>query len=66
MTIPKLNVAPVAPGADAALYLNSLTDQRVVGAYMDFYVSTLGLPPADAQTVELVRLRNAVAQSCEY
>ena len=42
MTIPKVNVAAVPPGADAALYLNSLTDQRVVGAYMDFYVSTLG------------------------
>lgn len=66
MTTPKLSVPEVAPGQDAALYLNSLTDQSVVGAYMDFYVAGLSLPPADPELVELIRLRNGVAQSCQY
>lgn len=66
MSAPKVNVPAVAPGEDAALYLNSLTDQGVVRAYMAFYVATLGLPPADPELVELVRIRNGVAQSCEY
>jgi hypothetical protein len=66
MTVPKLTVPQVRPGEDAALYLNSLTDQSVVGAYMNFYVATLPIPPAEAETIELVRLRNAVAQSCAY
>jgi AhpD family alkylhydroperoxidase len=66
MTIPKVNVPEVAPGQDAALYLNSLTDQSLIGAYLDFYVAALGLPPEDPELVELIRIRNGVAQSCEY
>lgn len=66
MTTPKVNVPAVAPGQDAALYLNSLTDQKLVGSYMDFYVSARHLPPVDPELVELVRLRNGVAQSCQY
>lgn len=66
MTIPKVKIPQVAPGQDAALYLNSLTDQSLIGAYMDFYVAGLGLPPADPELVELIRIRNGVAQSCEY
>ena len=66
MTIPKLDVAAVPQGEDAALYLNSLTDQRAVGGYMQFFLATLELPPDDPETVELVRIRNAVAQACEY
>lgn len=45
MTTPKINVAPVTAGQDAAMYLNSLTDQHLVGSYMDFYVAALGLLP---------------------
>lgn len=66
MTTPKLNIPAVAPGQDAALYLNSLTDQGVVGAYMNFYIAARKLPPLDPELVELIRLRNGVAQSCEY
>lgn len=66
MTIPKVKVPQVAPGQDAAFYLNSLTDQSLIGAYMDFYVAGLGLPPTDPELVELIRIRNGVAQSCEY
>lgn len=66
MTLPKINVAAVAPGQDAAMYLNSLTDQHLVGTYMDFYVAALGLPPNDPELVELLRIRNGVAQSCRY
>lgn len=66
MTLPKINVVPLAPGQDAALYLNSLTDQRLVGTYMEFYVAALGLPPHDLELVELLRIRNGVAQSCQY
>jgi hypothetical protein len=66
VTAPKLNVEPIPEGQDPALYLFSLGDQRVFGAYMDFFISTLPLPPSDEETVELVRIRNAVAQSCEY
>jgi AhpD family alkylhydroperoxidase len=66
MTIPKVNVREVAPGEDAALYLNSLTDQRAVRAYMEFFVATVGVPPADPELVELLRVRNGLAQSCEY
>lgn len=66
MTIPKVDVAPVAPGQDSALYLNSLTSTELVGTYMDFYVAASQLLPADAELVELIRLRNGVAQSCQY
>jgi alkylhydroperoxidase family enzyme len=66
MTIPKVNVREVGPGEDAALYLNSLTDQRAVGAYMEFFIATVELPPADPELVELLRIRNGLAQSCEY
>jgi hypothetical protein len=66
MTIPKVNVCGVTPGEDAAQYHLSLTDQRIVGAFMEFYITTLGIPPEDAELFELVRIRNAVAQSCEY
>jgi hypothetical protein len=66
MIVPKVNVSGVAPGEDAAVYHLSLTDQRIVGAYMEFYIATLGIPPQDAELFELVRIRNAVAQSCVY
>ncbi|ORA19473.1 hypothetical protein [Mycobacterium arosiense] len=66
MTTPKINVRPVAPGEDAALYLNSLTDQRLIGTYMDFYVAALRLAPQDPDLIELLRIRNGVAQSCKY
>ena len=66
MTTPKLNIAEVPAGEDPALYLFNLTEPSVVGAYMNFFISTLPLPPGDAELVELVRIRNAVAQSCEY
>jgi alkylhydroperoxidase family enzyme len=66
MTSPKINVPPVEPGQDAALYINSLTDPNLMGAYMQFYVAARELPPADPELVEMVRLRNGVAQSCQY
>jgi len=66
MTTPKLDVKGVPAGEDAAMYLNSLSDQRAVGAYMPSFLSTVGIPPDDPETVELVRIRNAVAQACEY
>lgn len=66
MTAPKVNVPPVAPGQDAALYLNSLTDQDVIAAYMAFYIAARTLPPPEPELIELVRLRNGVAQSCQY
>lgn len=66
MTIPKLNVREVAPGEDAAIYLNSLTDQHVVRVYLEFFSAILGIPPTDPELVELVRIRNGLAQSCEY
>lgn len=66
LTLPKIKVAPVAAGEDAAQYLNSLTDQGMVGAYMDFYIAACGLPPNDPELLELIRIRNGVAQSCQY
>ncbi len=67
MTRPKLNVPPVPAGGDAALYLNSLTDQGLTSAYMQFYVAA-GEAAAnlEPELLELIRLRNGVAQSCEY
>jgi hypothetical protein len=66
MAMPKVNVAPVPPGEHAAMYLYALSDQRAVGAYLDFFFSTLDVPPDDAQLVELARIRNAVSWACEY
>lgn len=67
MRQPKLNVPPVAPGEDAALYLNSLTDERLTGAYMPFYVAAAeAAADLEPELLELIRLRNGVAQSCEY
>jgi hypothetical protein len=66
MTTPKLNVAPVPPGEHTAVYLNSLSNPRVVATYLDFFISTLDVPPDDEQLVELARIRNAVSQACEY
>ena len=66
MTAPKINVPAVAPGQDAALYINSLTDPTLFGAYMQFYVAAKDLPPRDPELVELIRIRNGVAQSCKY
>ena len=66
MTNPKINVQPVAAGQDAAMYLNSLTDQELISAYMAFYVAASQATPRDPETVELIRLRNGVAQSCQY
>jgi hypothetical protein len=66
MIIPKVNVRGVASGEDAAQYHLSVTDQRIVGAFMEFYLATLRIPPEDAELFELVRIRNAVAQSCAY
>jgi hypothetical protein len=48
------------------MYLNSLSDQRAVAAYLDFFIATLDVPPDDAQLVELARIRNAVSWACEY
>ena len=66
MSQPKINVAPVEPGQDAALYLNSLTSQGLVSAYMPFYVAAQKAALADPELIELIRLRNGVAQSCQY
>jgi hypothetical protein len=66
MTVPKVNVRPVAPGENAAVYHHSLTDERITAGFMGFYLATLDLPPDDPELIELVRIRNAVAQSCEF
>jgi hypothetical protein len=66
MTTPKVNVPAVKPGDDAAMYIFSLTDPNAVGTYMDFYVAAMATPPDDPDTVELIRIRNAVAHACEY
>jgi alkylhydroperoxidase family enzyme len=66
VTRPKVDIAPLEPGQDAALYLNSLTDPGLVGPYMAFYVAACRTPPEDPELVELIRLRNGVAQSCRY
>jgi hypothetical protein len=66
MTIPKIDIPPVGAGEDAAQHHRALTDERLVSTYMDFYRATLGIPPTEAELVELVRIRNAVAQSCAY
>lgn len=63
---PKISVSPVGSGQDAAMYLNSLTDQALISAYMKFYVSASQSTPQDPELVELIRLRNGVAQSCQY
>ena len=47
-------------------YVTKEDFQRGVGAYMDFYIAAMQCPPADSETVELVRIRNAVAHACEY
>ncbi len=67
MKQPKLNIPPAPAGGDAALYLNSLTDQQLVADYMAFYVAA-GEAAAvlEPELLELVRLRNGIAQSCEY
>jgi hypothetical protein len=66
MRTPKVNVRPLAPGENAAVYHHGLTDERITAGFMGFYLATLDLPPADAELVELVRIRNAIAQSCEF
>ncbi|MBO0729697.1 MAG: carboxymuconolactone decarboxylase family protein, partial [Acidimicrobiaceae bacterium] len=66
MTSPKINIPAVPPGQDAAMYINSRTDPTLFGAYMQFYVAAKELPPVDPELIELLRLRNGVAQSCQY
>ena len=70
MTEPKISVPQVPEGEHAAVYLNNLSNPDAVAAYLDFFIATLDVPPNDtpddAQTVELVRIRNAVTQACEY
>lgn len=66
MSSPKISVPPPPPGGDAALYLNSLTDGELTRRYLAFYAAAQAAPPQDPALVELLRLRNGVAQSCEY
>lgn len=66
MTTPKIDIPAVAPGQDTAEYINSLTDDALMAPFMAFYGACADLPPDDAELVELVRIRNAVAQTCQY
>jgi hypothetical protein len=66
MTTPKIDIPQVAPGQDTAEYINSLTDDAIMQPYYPFYVTGTELPPADPELTELIRLRNAVAQTCQY
>jgi AhpD family alkylhydroperoxidase len=66
VTTPKINVTPVQPGQDTIEYLNSMTDQRLLASYMDFYLAAAELTQEDAELVELIRIRNGVAQGCKY
>lgn len=66
LTTPKINVAPVQPGQDTIEYLNSMTDQKLLASYMAFYLAAAELTGEDAELVELIRIRNGVAQACKY
>jgi alkylhydroperoxidase family enzyme len=66
LTVPKINVAPVQPGQDTIEYLNSMTDERLIASYLDFYVAAAELTREDAELAELIRIRNGVAQACKY
>jgi hypothetical protein len=66
MTTPKIAIPAVEPGQDTAEYINSLTDDAIMTPYYPFYVAGTELPPDDPELAELIRLRNAVAQTCQY
>lgn len=66
MITPKLNVRPLEPGEDAAIYIHSITDEHITKAFLDFYYATLEIHPTDPVLLELVRIRNAITQSCRY
>lgn len=63
---PKIGIPAVQPGQDTAEYINSLTDDRIMQPYYAFYGAGTELPPDDPELVELIRLRNAAAQTCQY
>lgn len=66
MTNPKIDIPAVQPGQDTAEYINSLTDDSIMQPYYAFYGAATELPPLDSELVELIRLRNAAAQTCQY
>jgi alkylhydroperoxidase family enzyme len=66
LTTPKIDVAAVQPGQDTVEYLSSLTDQKLLASYLDFYLAAAELSGEDAELVELIRIRNGVAQGCKY
>ena len=66
MITPKVDVRAVQPGEDTAMYLRSLTDDRINTGFLDFYFATLEIAPTDPVLLELVRIRNAITQSCRY
>ena len=63
---PKLALPEPAPGTDPTVYFRSFADPGAIAAFAAFSKAAVRISAADADTVELVRLRNAVAHSCEY
>lgn len=65
-TVPKIDIAPVGPGEDTAQYLNAMTQEQLVTTYLDFYAAAKATCSEDPELIELIRIRNGVAQSCKY
>jgi hypothetical protein len=63
---PKLSLPEPPPGTDMTVHFRSFANPEILGAFFEFSKSAVRLRVADAETIELIRIRNAVAQSCEY
>jgi hypothetical protein len=62
----KLNVPAAPPGTNATSYFREHADPDLLEAFMAFSRAAVRLPFADADAIELVRLRNALDHACAY
>ena len=62
----KLNVPEARAGTNATAYFREHADPDLLDTFMAFSKAVVRLPFADADAIELVRLRNALDHACEY
>ncbi len=63
---PRLNLPGPPPGTDPTAYFRSFADPSAIATFAEFSKAAVRLPFGDIETIELMRIRNAVVQSCEY
>jgi hypothetical protein len=66
MSAPTLNLPDAPPGTDMAAHFRSFANAETLGAFFEFSKAAVRIAFDDTETIELIRIRNAVAQSCEY